>query len=86
MKRRYPAAAAWLEPSLGKGWDRSLSFLGFVWVQTCLDSAGPPTTRAELTHFLERCAATAGEFRQKTSKRLSSEVQVTGSQSLLDDR
>jgi len=45
LGRRYPAATAWLNQHMGKGWDGKLSFLGFVWVQTFVTSKGVPVSQ-----------------------------------------
>ncbi len=69
---RYPAAFAWLERSLGRKWDGKISFLGFVWVETFLAAERPPFEMPDWMDFLEKCQATAQEFRKRVSQRDSS--------------
>ncbi len=74
LRRRYPAATAWLDRQLGKDWDGRLSFLGFVWVQTFVTSAVAPTDQKGWSEFLRRCEATAEKFRRDADKRLASRI------------
>jgi hypothetical protein len=74
LGRRYPAATAWLNQHMGKGWDGKLSFLGFVWVQAFVTSKGVPVSQDGWREFLRRCEQTAREFRQNADRRLASSV------------
>lgn len=74
LRRRYPAAAAWLNEHMGKSWDGKLSFLGFVWVQTFVTSKNVPVNQKGWSEFLRRCEQTADEFRRNGDKRLASRV------------
>ena len=74
LRRRYPAASAWLRENLGPAWDGRLSFLGFVWVQTFVTTRIPPADMKAWSEFLRRCEQTAGEFRKNAGKRLASQV------------
>jgi len=71
---RYPSAFAWLKECLGKKWDGKISFLGFVWVQTFLSVKDPPSEMRDWIDFLQKCQSTAREFRDKVSKKASSEI------------
>lgn len=74
LRRRYPAAAGWLNERMGKSWDGKLSFLGFVWVQTFVTSTSAPTDQKSWSEFLRRCEETAREFLRNGDKRLASRV------------
>lgn len=74
LRRRYPAASAWLDEQMGGEWNGRLSFLGFVWVQTFLTARRAPTDRAGWSEFLRRCGETAEEFRRNGDSRLASQV------------
>jgi hypothetical protein len=74
LRRRYPAAAAWLDAHMDKGWNGRLSFLGFVWVQTFVTSKSPPADEKAWAEFFRRCERTAEEFRQSGDRRLASRV------------
>ncbi|MCX6981367.1 MAG: hypothetical protein NTV08_11530 [Verrucomicrobia bacterium] len=74
LRRRYPAAAAWLDQHMGREWNGRLSFLGFVWVQTFVTSKTPPTDGKGWAEFLRCCERTAEEFRQNGDRRLASRV------------
>lgn len=74
LRRRYPAAAAWLDQHMGKSWDGKLSFLGLVWVQTFVTSHSAPADQAGWAAFLRRCGQTAEEFRRNADSRLASQI------------
>ena len=74
LRRRYPAAAAWLDAHMGREWNGRLSFLGFVWVQTFVTSRIPPTDEKGWADFLKRCERNADEFRKNGDRRLASQV------------
>ena len=74
LRRRYPAAIAWLNENLGRKWDGRLSFFGFVWVQTFVTSTAAPGDLKGWEEFLRRCEATAAEFRTNGDRRLASQV------------
>lgn len=74
LRRRYPAASAWLKENMGREWDGRLSFLGFVWVQTFVTSKASPGHMKGWCEFLRRCETTAAEFRTNGNRRLASRV------------
>lgn len=71
---RYPAEYAWLKDCLGREWDGKISFLGFIWVQTFLMEKNPPRGTEGWLAFMRQCHANSVAFRDKVSKRSSSEV------------
>ncbi len=74
LRKRYPAAAAWLDRNLGRKWDGRLSFLGFVWVQTLVSSPAMPAGADGWLRFMKRCEQTASTFRREADERLASRV------------
>ena len=76
MRRRYPAASAWLDAHLGREWNGKLSFLGFVWVQAFTTTKTAPVDRESWLEFLRHCEKVAEEFRRNANRKLASRVTV----------
>lgn len=80
FKKRYPQEIAWLEQHFGEKWlrtDSRVSFLGFIWLRVFLKTQEAPRSGADWDRFLRRCEAEAVAFRNESSRKLSSTLQMT---------
>ncbi len=76
VQRRCPLAWTWARTHLPPDWDRHISFLGLIWMDTTARTTVPPVDTPTWTRFLQECALRAQTFRETTSKRWSSTVQI----------
>lgn len=66
LSKRFPETAQWLKNNLPADWDGRISYLGFIWVRTFLQTEMPPQSADDWLLFFKRCEEEALIFRQQT--------------------
>jgi hypothetical protein len=75
VQKHYPDAWGWAKHYLPPVWQKHVSFLGLMWIQTVNQTASPPAGTSDWAAFFSDCSNNAELFRRDISGRWGSSMQ-----------
>jgi len=76
VQQRLPLAYAWGQTHLDAGWDKHISFLGLIWMQSAAMTDAPPADLSEWRRFFDLCGQNAADFARQSGRRWASTLNV----------
>ncbi len=74
VQQRLPLAYAWGQTYLPSGWNKHISFLGLMWMQSAAMTAAPPADVSGWQRFFDLCGQNAADFARTHGRRWGSTV------------
>ena len=74
LRKHLPAVESWAQTHLPPEWNRRISYLGLIWIQTAAQTEYPPADVAGWWQWAAACRENAAAFRQTISRRWGATV------------